>query len=143
MGQDKRNAFLVISGDKNRIQDYTEILTENFQSVSVFHASEWFEAKYKLDNVVPKIVYIDEYLPQESGLDVAKKILSNKGYKSVSIVIMSPIADHDMFAEEVAAGRVQFLTDPDREPALVSVTSKFVAPQKRKAKIKNTMSFVN
>lgn len=48
-------------------------------------------------------------------------------------MIMSPIADHDMFSEEVAAGRVQFLTDPDREPALVAVTSKFVAPQKKES----------
>lgn len=133
MGQDKRNTFLIMSGDKNRVQMYMEVLSRKFPNTSIFNSSEWFEAKYKLDNVMPKIVLVDEYLPQESGIDVVKKILKDRGYKHISIIIMSPVADHDQFTEEVAQGRVQFLTDPDREPALVQCVSRIVAPQKEES----------
>ena len=132
MGQDKRSTFLIISGNKGRIQNYIEILSRNFSNSSTFHASEWFEAKYKLDNVLPKAVLIDEYLPQDSGLEIAAKILKDKGLKNTSIIIMAAVADHDRFASEIASGQVQFLTEPEREQALVACVAKIVSPEASK-----------
>ncbi|WP_374075687.1 cyclic nucleotide-binding domain-containing protein [Bdellovibrio bacteriovorus] len=131
MGQDnKKNTFLIISGDKTRIQRCTDVLTRNFENSSVFHGAEWFEAKYKLDNVHPKAVLVDEYLPKGSGFDIVTKILKEKNNKDIAIIVMSYVADHDLFASEVASGRVQFLTEPDREQALVDCISKIVSPKK-------------
>lgn len=130
MGQEKKNTFLIVSGDKVRIQKITDTLTRNFPNCSVFHGSEWFETKYKLDNVHPKALLVDEYLPKGSGLDVVSKVLKERNNNDIAVVIMSYVADHDMFAAEVASGRVQFLNEPDRESALVECIAKIIAPKK-------------
>ncbi|ASD62452.1 cyclic nucleotide-binding domain-containing protein [Bdellovibrio bacteriovorus] len=125
----KKNTFLIISGDKTRIHKCTEALNRNFENCSVFHGSEWFEAKYKLDNVHPKAVLVDEYLPKGSGFDIVAKILKEKNNDDIAIIIMSYVADHDIFKHEVASGRIQFLTEPDREKALVDCVSKIISPK--------------
>ncbi|WP_413568887.1 cyclic nucleotide-binding domain-containing protein [Bdellovibrio sp. HCB117] len=131
MGQEKKNTFLIVSGDKTRIQRCTDILTRNFPNCTVFHGSEWFETKYKLDNVHPKAILIDEYLPKGSGFDIVSKILKEKNNDDISIVIMSYVADHDIFHHEVSSGRIQFLTEPDREQAVIDCISKIVSPKKQ------------
>lgn len=130
MGYEKKNTFLIISGDKIRIQKCSDILNRNFENCSIFHSAEWFEAKYKIDNVHPKVILVDEYLPKSSGLEIVSKILREKNNNDIAIVIMSYIADHDSFTAEVASGRVQFLTEPDREHALVECISKIISPRK-------------
>ncbi|WII72452.1 cyclic nucleotide-binding domain-containing protein [Bdellovibrio sp. 22V] len=130
MGLEKKNTFLIVSGDKTRIQRCTDVLSRNIPNCSVFHSAEWFETKYKLDNVHPKAILIDEYLPKGSGFDVVSKILKEKNNDDIFIIIMSYVADHDLFSSEVASGRVQFLTEPDREQALMECISKIVSPKK-------------
>lgn len=130
MGQEKKNTFLIVSGDKVRVQKCTDILNRNFPNCSVFHSAEWFETKYKLDNVHPKAILVDEYLPKGSGFDVVNKVLKERNNNDISIIIMSYVADHDAFASEVASGRIQFLSEPDRESALVDCVSKIISPKK-------------
>jgi len=130
MPDSKKNTFLIISGDKTRIQKCSDVLTRNFENCSVFHSAEWFEAKYKIDNVHPKAVLVDEYLPKGSGFDIVSKILKERNNNDIAIIIMSYVADHDMFKAEVASGRIQFLTEPDREQALVDCVAKVVSPKK-------------
>lgn len=130
MGTDRRNPFLIVSGDKARIQRLNDTLTKNFSNASVFHSSEWAEAKYKLANVHPKVIFVDEYLPSGSGLEIVTKIIKDRGNKDCCVVIMAAVADHDQFAAEVATGRVSYLTEPDREIAVVQCVSKIVAPVK-------------
>lgn len=125
----RKNTFLIVSGDKTRVRKFTDILGRNFENSTAFHAAEWFEAKYKLDNVHPKVVLVDEYLPKGSGFDIVTKILKEKNNSDISIIIMSYVADHDLFKAEVAAGRIQFLTEPDRERALVDCIAKIISPK--------------
>lgn len=130
MGQGNKNTFLIVSGDKVRVQKCTDILTRNFPNCSVFHSAEWFETKYKIDNVRPKAIIVDEYLPKGSGFDVVTKVLKERNNNGISIIIMSYVSDHDMFTAEVASGRVQFLNEPDRESALVDCVAKIISPKK-------------
>lgn len=124
-----KNMFLIISGDKARITKCSDALTKNFKNSSVFHGADWFDAKYKIDNVHPKVILVDEYLPKSSGFDIVNKILKERNNNDIFIVIMSYVADHDLFAAEVASGRIHYLTEPDREQAVVDCISKIVAPK--------------
>lgn len=136
---DDKNTCLVVSGDKTRITRYTEILNRHLSNCSVFHAADWFDTKYKIDNVLPKIMLIDEYLPKGSGLEVVSKVLKEKNNDNISIIIMSYVADHDLFPNETASGRVQFLTEPEREGALVECLSRIVAPKKEEGPSQYTL----
>ncbi|MFS4457737.1 cyclic nucleotide-binding domain-containing protein [Bdellovibrio sp. HCB2-146] len=128
---DDKNIFLIVSGDKTRIARCTDALTRNFKNTSVFHGTDWFDAKYKIDNVHPKVILVDEYLPKSSGFDIVQKILKERNNNDIFIVVMSYVADHDLFAAEVASGRLHYLTEPDREQAVVEVISKIIAPKKQ------------
>ena len=130
MGTDRRNPFLIVSGDKARIQKLTDVLTKNFANAAVFHSSDWIEAKYKLANVHPKVIFVDEYLPMGSGLEIVTKIVKDRGNKNCYVVIVGPVADHDQFAVEVATGQVSYLTEPDREASIIQLVSKIVTPIK-------------
>jgi len=124
--QDK-NVFLIVSGNGNRITTMSEYINKNFSNCSIFHASDWFDTKYKIDNVFPKMVFVDEYLPKKaSGLEIVAKIYKEKNQESTHIVIMSVVADLDLYP---ANGRIHYLTEPEREGAIVDVVSKVVTPK--------------
>ena len=124
-----KNMFLIISGDKARITKCSDALTKNFKNASVFHGSDWFDAKYKIDNVHPKVILVDEYLPKSSGFDIVAKILKERNNNDIIIVIMAYVADNDLFAAELASGRIHYLTEPDRESAVVACISKIISPK--------------
>jgi FixJ family two-component response regulator len=126
--QDK-NSFLIVSGDPSRITAISDILNKHFTNCSVFHGSDWFDTKYKIDNVRPKIMFVDEYLPKGSGYDIIGKVLKEKNNNGIFIVMMSYVPDHDMFPHETQSGRLSFLSEPNREWALLEVVSKIVAPK--------------
>lgn len=120
--QDK-NVFLIVSGNANRITALSEILSKNYPNCSIFHAADWFDTKYKIDNVFPKAVFVDEYLPKVSGLEVVAKIYKEKNNSHVNIIIMSVVADHDLYPPN---GRIHYLIEPDREQAVIECMSKFL-----------------
>lgn len=124
--QDK-NVFLIVSGNGQRITALSESLNKHFASGSIFHAADWFDTKYKIDNVYPKIVFVDEYLPKGlSGLEVVAKIYKEKNNENIHIVIMSVVADHDLYP---ANGRIHYLTEPERDSAVLECVSKIVSPK--------------
>lgn len=130
MSTDRRNPFFIVSGDKSKIHKLTEVLTKNFPHASVFQASDWTEFKYKLANIHPKAIFVDEYLPMGSGLEIVSRIIKDRGNKDCHVVIMAAVADHDQFSTEVAMGRVTYLTEPDRDTAIIQSISKIISPIK-------------
>jgi len=119
----EKNVFLIVSGDGNRITGLSEILNKNYPGCSIFHAADWFDTKYKIDNVFPKVVFVDEYLPKVSGLEVVAKIYKEKNNNHIHIVIMSVVADHDLYPPN---GRIHYLTEPEREGAVIECMAKFL-----------------
>ncbi len=122
----EKSVFLIVSGNSSRITAMSEILNRNFSNCSIFHASNWFDTKYKIDNVFPKIVFVDEYLPKGSGLDVVAKVYKEKNNNNVHIVIMSLVEDLDLYPPN---GRIHYLTEPEREASVIECVSKVVAPK--------------
>ncbi|QDK39296.1 cyclic nucleotide-binding domain-containing protein [Bdellovibrio sp. NC01] len=124
-----KNTFFIVSGDHGRIDFITDTLSKNFANTSVFHACDWFDIKYKLENVRPKIIFVDEYLPRSSGMEIVAKIMKEKTNAGVHIVIMSYVADQGMYPNESKTGRIQYLTEPDRAEAIIDVVAKIISPK--------------
>jgi len=138
--QDK-NVFLIVSGNAHKITALSDILSKNYPGCSIFHACDWFDSKYKMENVYPKVVFVDEYLPKISGLEVVAKLYKEKNFPNLQIVIMSVVADHDQYP---ADGRIHFLTEADREQSVVDCMAKFLpsktAPPAAEYSIRNLKS---
>ncbi len=126
------NTFLVVSDKRSRAEYFTDVINTNFRSSAVFHVSKWFEVKSKLDNIRPKAVIFDDFNFDSlvSGCDL--KILKAKYNSEVAIVIVSSRGHIEMFSEEKAQGRVNFVSQPYSEEALVSCLSGIIAPHFRK-----------
>lgn len=122
----EKNVFLIVSGNGNRITAMSEFINKNFNNCSIFHAADWFDTKYKIDNVFPKMVFVDEYLPKVSGMEIVAKIYKEKNHDSMHIVIMSVVADLDLYPPN---GRIHYLTEPEREGAVVDVIGKIITPK--------------
>jgi hypothetical protein len=120
--QDK-NVFLIVSGSTSRIKFLSAIFNSHYPGCSIFHAADWFDTKYKIDNLFPKFMFIDEYLPKGSGLDIAGKVLKEKNNANIQLVIMTIVADHDHFENEPSKKRIQFLTEPENESAVLACLS--------------------
>lgn len=129
MGREDKNIFLVVSADKNRVQKITNLLVAKVKASSVFHAADWFDTKYKIDNVKPKIMLIDEFLPKGSGSEIVSKVLREKNNDGISIIIMSAVGDLEQFTFEVQKGRIQYLTSPDSEDSILSIVNRMLNPQ--------------
>ena len=129
-----KNTFFIVSGDHNRIENITEILTKNYPNTTVFYAADWFDVKYKVENVRPKMIFVDEFLPRGSGLEIVSKLLKEKANSGIGIVIMSYAGDTNLFLHETKAGRVSYLTEPDSESAVLECVNKFVSPKKQDPK---------
>lgn len=127
--QDK-NVFLIVSGNGNRITAMSDIFNKNFPNCSIFQATDWFDTKYKVDNIFPKIIFVDESLPKTSGHEVIAKIYKEKNYNNIHIVILSAAADTALYPPN---GRIQYLTDPESEASVMECVSKIISP-KEKAK---------
>lgn len=134
MANSDKNTFFIVSGEPGRIALITEALGKNFPNTTVFHACDWFDVKYKVENVRPRMIFIDEYLPRGSGMEILAKILKEKANNGSYIVIMSYAADPSMFPHETKTGRIQFLTEPDNEDAIVQCVSKVISPKKEAVK---------
>lgn len=125
--QDK-NVFLIVSGNTERIKHLSEVFNTHYPGCSIFHAADWFDTKYKIDNLFPKIIFVDEYLPKASGLEIVQKVVKERNNAKIQIVIMTIVADHDLFNKEPTKNRIQFLTEPDDENALLRCMSSILAP---------------
>lgn len=125
-----KNTFFIVSGDPNRIENINEFLMKNYSNTTVFHAADWFDVKYKVENVRPKVIFVDEFLPRGSGLEIVSKLLKEKANAGIGIVIMSYAGDTNLFLHETKAGRVTYLKEPDNEAAVLEAMEKFAAPNK-------------
>jgi two-component system CitB family response regulator len=85
-------------------------------------ASSAKEALEKLEEITPEIILMDILLPDGSGLDVAKEVLSRNS--SVKIVAMSAMGDEDARERSLDAGCVEFLQKPFRMKEILEAISK-------------------
>jgi len=64
-----------------------ETLNSRFPSVDVFEASDGKEALQKIETHLPNLIFMDIKLPEESGLELTKKIKAR--YPDVVIIILT------------------------------------------------------
>lgn len=125
--QDK-NVFLIVSGSSSRIRILSDVFNSHYPGCSIFHAADWFDTKYKIDNLFPKFIFVDEYLPKGSGLEIVTKVIKEKNNANIQIVIMTIVADHDLFQKDPTKHRLQFLTEPENETSILNSLSVLLPP---------------
>lgn len=113
---ESKRIFLIASGDPHRITKFKKFIERHVGGSTIFEANDGQEALFKLNNVLPHVVFVDAKLEKIDGYELTTKILANKKTQEVAVVIVSAIPDSEHFVDEVVVSRVQFLQDFNDQP---------------------------
>ncbi|MCB0347359.1 MAG: cyclic nucleotide-binding domain-containing protein [Bdellovibrionales bacterium] len=109
---DAKLTFLVSSSSSERIKAYSNFINELINSPTIYNSNDGIDTTFKVDNVPPNILVIDHKLAKLSGLEVTQKLLQNKRYQKLAIIIISDLPEDEQFIDELVTGQLQFLTNP-------------------------------
>lgn len=121
---DDKKIFVIASSISNRGELYTHVIEKHYPNSKVFLAADGTDALFKIDNVPPQVLIIDQHLPKQNGLDITERILRNEKFIGVTVIIIADTTDEEHFIEEVMTGRVQFLTDAHSDSKLNAAIAK-------------------
>lgn len=110
--QDVKLRFLVSSSSNERINAYSDFINELIASPTIYTSNDGIDTTFKVDNAPPHILIIDHKLAKLTGLEVTQKILQNKKYQKLAIIVVSNIPEDEQFIDELVTGQLQFLTNP-------------------------------
>ena len=65
-----------------------------------------------LDERLPRLILLDLHLAQESGLDILKRLKSDKVLKDIDVILISALGFREVVQEAVQAGASDFLMKP-------------------------------
>jgi DNA-binding NarL/FixJ family response regulator len=92
--------ILIVEDNRFNRDAVREVLTRHFPSVVVEEASDGAEAMGKVESLQPDLVLMDIRLPDESGLELTKRIKATAPH----IKVLITTAHHYPEYREVAAG---------------------------------------
>jgi len=136
-----KRKFLIASGDEGFRKTLTELLLKLFTHATVTDAKDGSEAIFKIENSKPHVILADPNLLKLTGIKLVEWILKEKEETKIACIILGEAPEKEIFIDDVATGRVQFLDDPLDEKKLSIFVSRglnFAAAQKTAAlKMKN------
>jgi DNA-binding response OmpR family regulator len=65
-----------------------------------------------LSQRLPRLILLDLYLAQENGLDLLKRLKSDKVLKDVDVILISALGFREIVQEAVQAGAADFIMKP-------------------------------
>jgi CRP/FNR family transcriptional regulator, cyclic AMP receptor protein len=115
---EERLRFLIADPNQDRTDFYSGIIKQLSGTSVIYTSMDGLDTIFKVDNAPPHVLIIENVLPKLGGLEVAAKLLNNKKYSKVAIIIVSSLPEEEHFVDEVVTGQVQFLTDSSDERKL-------------------------
>jgi CRP/FNR family cyclic AMP-dependent transcriptional regulator len=109
-----RRKFLIGSPDAAVLARLSLMIETHVTKSMIFTAEDGINVLQKIENDPPHVLLIDAKIPKKSGLDVVESILK-KDVELPAIIILSEIPDSEHFVDEVAIGRVQFISPSETE----------------------------
>lgn len=102
---------ILIIDDEPYIQRSLEFVLRR-EGFEVDVASDGKEGLEKARELSPKIIYLDLMMPGLNGIEVCKKIKSDKKLKNIHVIILTAKGQDADRDRGIAAGADQFMTKP-------------------------------
>jgi two-component system response regulator YesN len=97
--------ILLVEDDHRFRKLLKEGLSQMFPSIVIEEASDGKEAMEKTDSFCPRIIFMDIRLPDESGLQVARKIKAKCAHTHVAMLTSFDLPEYRQAATECGASR--------------------------------------
>jgi CRP/FNR family transcriptional regulator, cyclic AMP receptor protein len=120
---DKKTIFVVAEGDQGKLSKVVDLIKSNIDGAVVYSASEGNEALAKVQNTPPALLITGLELGRKmSGEELCQKILRDKSFTDLPILVLNDIPEFPDFADDRANGRMKFLGSPfDKDTFLNAV----------------------
>jgi CRP/FNR family cyclic AMP-dependent transcriptional regulator len=112
---DEKIRFLVALSSNQRIKEYSDSINELVNNATIYSSNDGLDTMFKVDNAPPHILVIDHRLPKLDGLEITVKLLANKKFQNLAIILLSELPDDQLLLDELVTGQVQFLTKVDEK----------------------------
>lgn len=112
---EEKVVILLASSSQNRTHSYSNTINEVTTNTTLYTSQDGLDTIFKVDNAPPHILIVEQGLAKLSGFDITTKLLHNKRYNKLAIIIISDLPDEEQFVDELVTGQVQFLTDPSNK----------------------------
>ncbi|WP_051305925.1 response regulator [Desulfogranum mediterraneum] len=111
------------------------------QPYRVITATNGLEAMEVLEQQGNNIdaILLDRMMPEMDGMEVTKKVLSNKKLKYIPIIMQTAADKPDEISEGIKAGVFYYLTKPIERKTLLSIVSSAVKEIKQRRALKKEM----
>ncbi|MDH5324899.1 MAG: response regulator [Gammaproteobacteria bacterium] len=101
-----------------------EILDEEYVVTSVENGQECLKS---IEEKLPDLVLLDVSMPIMDGIEVCKKLRSNKKTENLPIIMLSGFAANDNVAKGFSVGANEYITKPFEPSVLRQTISRLLA----------------
>ncbi|MGE0634388.1 MAG: cyclic nucleotide-binding domain-containing protein, partial [Pseudobdellovibrionaceae bacterium] len=110
-----KRKFIIATREEGPNGYLTRVIHKCISNATVLSAVDGLDARMKINNDVPHVAFLDLDLAKISGEQLVQTILADKSKADMAIVLVSQVPEKELFVDEVAMGRVQFLSRPEQE----------------------------
>jgi DNA-binding response OmpR family regulator len=109
--------ILIVEDDQIIARMYSKVFSYNGFEVSIAH--DGVEGWKKIKKVNPDLVILDVMMPKMNGLELLKKIKTNKKTAKIKILMLTNLGIQQDIDEALLNGVSSFITKSDTEPSEV------------------------
>ncbi len=137
--QVQKTNLLVVEDNPTTLHLLTRILED--EGYTVTQATNGLEAMNELKNREEDfdVIILDRMMPMMDGMEVTRKILSDKKLKHIPIVMQTAADQPEQISEGIKAGVFYYLTKPVERSTLLSVVSSAVKEVRQRRILRQEM----
>lgn len=112
-------AVLLVTQDAAKKESLSDAIKKHVSTPAIIYmAQDGVDGESKLRNVPPDLLITDYELTRVRGRNLIDDVLADKAYAACAIIIIDHLPKEEIYLEELATGRVQFMGDWSNAEAL-------------------------
>ena len=112
-----KNKILIVDDDRANIHLLKGCLKEDYTIVNASSGEEVFQI---LDSFVPDLILLDIVLPDISGIEICKRIVSDKKYSDIQIIMVTAKVGEGDVKKALDAGAIDYIKKPFSKIELIA-----------------------
>jgi CheY-like chemotaxis protein len=105
----KKEKVLIVDDEPLNIELMEGILSKDYK---VIKASSGIEALIKVEKTLPDLILLDIMMPNMNGYAVCKNLKSSNKTKSIPVVMITALKEHEDKMKAIEAGADDFVSKP-------------------------------
>lgn len=105
----KKQKVLIVDDEPLNIELMEGILSKDYE---VIKASSGIEALIKVEKTLPDLILLDVMMPNMNGYSVCKNLKSSNKTKSIPVVMITALKEHEDKMKAIEAGADDFVSKP-------------------------------